>query len=529
MATQFIQKFYLFLSLLIVGLCLGKIPYALATAQEKPLPVLPPLSERIDNKLIVSGWYTWDPYQYESSKNEDTQKTVFLTGLDIKLMQAILDYANFQIHHSYVNWGQHQMDLKDGKRDLAAGAFYSNDRAQYAYYSEPYREETNVLYLKKGQAKNYPFRDTKGMLEMFKARKFRLGIIGSYKYAAPIINDFINDPANQDLLVKVKTETENFEHLFKDKIDGFLVDRLVGATLMWRNHWQSKIDIHPNLLVSDKIYAIFSKKTTTPETVQQFNQALKKIKKSGHYKRIVMDYTFPILLAITVEKVWFLTVDLIGTIAFAISGLLLAHREKYSLIGAFVLASLPAMGGGAIRDLTLNRHPIGLLRSTTYILAVLCTLLVVYAIIHTFRHLSKYLPWLQQLDKRWDFAKLSGYGVHIFDSLGLSAFTIIGVIITVNANIHPLMLWGPIFAVATSIGGGVMRDVLRGERNIPFLKGELYAELSAVWGIVFCAFLNWQIEHLNPNAIFIGVIVTLLGCFISRLLVMYIKVASTTF
>ena len=56
------------------------------------------------------------------------------------------------------------------------------------------------------------------------------------------------------------------------------------------------------------------------------------------------------MLGATVGQRWFFTIDILGTIAFAISGILLARQGGYSLFGAFVLASLPAVGGGIIRD-----------------------------------------------------------------------------------------------------------------------------------------------------------------------------------
>ncbi|WP_448189576.1 trimeric intracellular cation channel family protein [Azospirillum sp. sgz301742] len=67
-----------------------------------------------------------------------------------------------------------------------------------------------------------------------------------------------------------------------------------------------------------------------------------------------------------VNTPWFLTIDLMGTVAFALSGITIARSERYSIFGALMLAWLPALGGGLIMDLIAGRNPPGILAQPSY-------------------------------------------------------------------------------------------------------------------------------------------------------------------
>jgi polar amino acid transport system substrate-binding protein len=74
-------------------------------------------------------------------------------------------------------WEEHLAALAIGTADIAAGATYSAERDRYAYFSKPYRRETDVLVLRKGASSRYRFRGVEEMLDRFTALHFRLGVI----------------------------------------------------------------------------------------------------------------------------------------------------------------------------------------------------------------------------------------------------------------------------------------------------------------------------------------------------------------
>ena len=90
-----------------------------------------------ESKVLRSGWYQWDPYQYEIVKNE----LKHLTGLDVQLLRTVFGKMGIELQIDPVSWRQHLQDVKDGTRDIAGGAYRNKEREAYAYYSIPYRSE----------------------------------------------------------------------------------------------------------------------------------------------------------------------------------------------------------------------------------------------------------------------------------------------------------------------------------------------------------------------------------------------------
>jgi uncharacterized membrane protein YeiH len=65
--------------------------------------------------------------------------------------------------------------------------------------------------------------------------------------------------------------------------------------------------------------------------------------------------------------------------------------------------------------------------------------------------------------------------------------------------------------------GGLIRDVIRRDGELPSLKGQLFPEIALTWGLAFSLFLDWEAERLQPEEILLGVIVTIGGVFVTRM------------
>jgi polar amino acid transport system substrate-binding protein len=63
-----------------------------------------------------------------------------------------------------------------------------------------------------------------------------------------------------------------------------------------------------------------------------------------------------------------------------------------------------------------------------------------------------------------------------------------------------------------------MRDLLRHDHLVPSLQGELFPEIAVIWGLALSLFLQWEAERLQPEEILLGVIITILGAFLTRML-----------
>jgi uncharacterized membrane protein YeiH len=162
--------------------------------------------------------------------------------------------------------------------------------------------------------------------------------------------------------------------------------------------------------------------------------------------------------------------DLIGTFAFAISGIRLASGKQIDWFGAYIIGLATATGGGTARDLLLDVTPFWLLDSRYFLttgVALLATLL--------FK--DKIFKWRNTL--------------FLFDAIGLGLFTIVGISKSIEANL-PLWVCIVIGTITGSIGG-VVRDVLLNEVPL-LLRKDIYALACVAGGVVYFACIHFNLS-----------------------------------
>jgi polar amino acid transport system substrate-binding protein len=473
-----------------------------ATAQPQPQP------SRAQARVLHGGWFPLDPYQYR----EYRRGTAVLTGYDIEIERALGRIVGIDIALPEVAWEEQLAAVAAGKADIASGVTFSEERNGYAFFSKPYRQETDVLVLRRGTGARYRFREVPEMLAAFEREHFRLGVIAGFTYASDKVNAYIADPAHDASIVRVGDDTENLRNLLNGVVDGFIADRIVAATVAWRQQKSGDIEEYP-LYMSTPIHFMLSRVTQSPAVLDRLNGALDELRRSGELKRIADTYALPILIHQTLDANWFKALALIGTVAFTLSGVVLAHAGRYTLFGALVLASIPALGGGVLRDLIVQREPLGVVRDPLFVLAVIATVLLGMA---CFKLAA--IGGAERLARPLRVRRTLGtHLIEVCDALGLAAFTVLGVVVILDTSVHPLWLWGPISAVIGSSFGGLIRDMIRQDGELASLKGQLYPEIAVAWGLAFSLFLGWEAERLQPEEIWLGVVVTIAGAFLTRM------------
>lgn len=173
-------------------------------------------------------------------------------------------------------------------------------------------------------------------------------------------------------------------------------------------------------------------------------------------------------------------VEMIGTVAFAVSGALVAIEKKLDYYGIVFFAILTAVGGGIIRDMMINRNIPASLENPIY---VIISLVSAAMVILLYRRIIKYHNIIQ-----------------FFDALGLGAFTAIGAEVAVKNQLDmPFVVIT--LALLTGTGGGVLRDICA--KEIPFIfRKEIYAVASIIGAICFL-----MIYH------FVGNLFAIYSCF----------------
>ena len=214
---------------------------------------------------------------------------------------------------------------------------------------------------------------------------------------------------------------------------------------------------------------------------------------------------------------WFFLLDFIGTVAFALFGVILGYRERMSFFGTVILSLLPAVGGGLIRDLIVHRHPPTVLKNPLYLLTVFGVVGASFLLINGTAALRK-----KKSSEKSIF--LSYFFLEICDAIGLAAFTVTGVVVAFTQLCQPLWLWGPLLGTLTACGGGILRDIFCSTRLYPLLRNSFYGEIAAIWGGILSVFFLWiEKAYKNPDATG-GILCILLGIFLTRMLIVMRKI-----
>ncbi len=144
--------------------------------------------------------------------------------------------------------------------------------------------------------------------------------------------------------------------------------------------------------------------------------------------------------------------EMIGTAVFAISGALAASRANMDLFGFCVLALMPAIGGGTLRDMMLGRTPVFWIEDNSYVAVALAAAVAVYFFADRPGFRRKLLVWM--------------------DAVGLALFAVLGTEIALATGASTLV--AVMMGVMTAVLGGMIRDIICNE--IPLvLTSEIYA------------------------------------------------------
>lgn len=153
---------------------------------------------------------------------------------------------------------------------------------------------------------------------------------------------------------------------------------------------------------------------------------------------------------------------LVAITAEAMTAALVAGRKEMDWFGVCVIASITALGGGTVRDILIDRHPLTWIEHPEYLLITVAAALAMAFI----------APYMRKLHKV--FLTL--------DAIGLVVFTVIGCNIAIGMQLPLLII--VVAGMITGCAGGVLRDMLCGQVPLLFQK-ELYASVSMMTGVLY--------------------------------------------
>ena len=168
-----------------------------------------------------------------------------------------------------------------------------------------------------------------------------------------------------------------------------------------------------------------------------------------------------------------LILELIGTVAFAVSGAMTGLAKKMDLFGVVILGLTTAVGGGVLRDVILGLTPPAMFTNPIYAAVAAAVSVIVF------------LPAVRRCFTA--HSRISDLVMLVMDSLGLGVFTVVGIQRAYTATEHRGMFLLVFVGVVTGVGGGLLRDMMAGNTPYIFVK-HVYASASIV-GAILCAAL----------------------------------------
>jgi len=168
---------------------------------------------------------------------------------------------------------------------------------------------------------------------------------------------------------------------------------------------------------------------------------------------------------------WIYILDIVGTLVFAISGILTAIDSDFDVVGSSIIGMVTAVGGGTLRDMLIGQTPVGWMTDLNYLWTIIAALLLSYLFKKKILKLRK--------------------SMFFFDTIGIGLFTILGLQKTLGVGLEfPIAL---LMGIVSAVFGGIIRDVLTNKVPLIFRK-EIYASACLAGGLVFLG-----LEQISNN------------------------------
>jgi len=227
---------------------------------------------------LTMGWDPWEPYQYRDVGGE-------VHGLDVEIVSAIADMSGCRLSFVSSDWATLLDRLQHGDVDILTGATRNEQREQFAYFTDPYRDESFRLYVRAGEADEHASAGLEDLLD----KGFRLGVTQEYLYGGEVAA-LEQNPEYAEQFVPATIGEVNYARLLNEEIDGFLEDPYVAATVLRKKGLTGDIEGHPFVIKADPVSLMISRESVSEEAAERINASLTEFKSSDAYRAILDKY-----------------------------------------------------------------------------------------------------------------------------------------------------------------------------------------------------------------------------------------------
>ena len=171
--------------------------------------------------------------------------------------------------------------------------------------------------------------------------------------------------------------------------------------------------------------------------------------------------------------------EMIGTVAFALSGAMIAIQKRLDILGILVLGITTAVGGGMVRDLIIGVHPPMMFVKPIYVFVSMIAILILFAMVKVNHSSPRFLE-----------SALYENLFNLMDAIGLGVFTIVGVNSVMNNDMNHMLFLKIFLGVITGVGGGLLRDMMANETP-GILRKHVYACASIAGAVSYIWLYDW--------------------------------------
>jgi polar amino acid transport system substrate-binding protein len=273
------QLLFIILSAGLIAACQSPEPPAEADTETETVTTPAVAVESASDACHLSmGWDPWEPYHFIAAGGQ-------VQGLDVDLVSALAEDVGCSLEFVQGNWASLLRLIRLGDLDLLPGATHTPEREDFSWFSDPYREEHFMVYVRIDDADEWQDQSIETLLES----GFRIGVTQGYIYPQAI-SRFQGEERFRGQFIEAAVGELNFSNLMDHRIDGFVEDPFVAAAIQRRRSWGTEIVPLELDFSAGEVHLLFSRESTNENLVNAFNEALEGLRDDGRYDQIMARY-----------------------------------------------------------------------------------------------------------------------------------------------------------------------------------------------------------------------------------------------
>ncbi|NND45694.1 MAG: amino acid ABC transporter substrate-binding protein [Xanthomonadales bacterium] len=230
---------------------------------------------------LVMGWDPWEPYQYEIAGGQ-------VLGLDVDLLTAVTNHADCRLSFRKGSWRELLQMLREGEIDILGGATRTPEREQFAWFTEPYRDEQFSLFV--AATRLDELRDMS--LEQMMNADLQIGVVEDYLYGERI-SAFQDDSGYQDQFVYSAMSETNLSRLLMAQVDAAIEDKYVGAAIIRHKNLGNDIVPHPMQFTSNPVSIMVSRASVDDAKFERLDASVAYLRENGAIDKVLAQYLNP--------------------------------------------------------------------------------------------------------------------------------------------------------------------------------------------------------------------------------------------